>query len=191
MEPVDIVERGYCDLSYMKVEHELSNTTVISLLEEKLPKDFRREWSKQINELEKKPDDNDRFAEFLKFLLNQKRIIEYESADIRMGLVNISGHANHIQDVDKDHKDRDQNSENQPKSFRCIVHDSNTHTTVNCRAYLEKTPVEKIELIKSKRACWSCLKVGHRSADCKIRKKCSLDSNCNKYHHEISSSGPR
>ena len=47
---VDIVERGYCDLSYMRVEHELSNTTVISMLEEKLPKDIRREWSKQINE---------------------------------------------------------------------------------------------------------------------------------------------
>ena len=90
VEFVDIVERGYHDLSYMKVEHKLSNTTVISMLEEKLPKDIRREWSKQVNELEKKPDDKDRFKEFLKFLLKQKQIIEYESA-IRMGIMSFSG----------------------------------------------------------------------------------------------------
>ena len=49
--------------------------------------------------------------EFLKFLLKQKQIIEYESANIRMGIMNFSGLTNHIQDDDKDHKDRDQNRE--------------------------------------------------------------------------------
>ena len=51
LEFVDIVERSYHELSYMKVEHKLSNTSVIRLLEEKLPKDIRTEWSKQVNNL--------------------------------------------------------------------------------------------------------------------------------------------
>ena len=68
----------------MKLEHELSNATVISLLEEKLPKNIRRDWSKMMNETDNKIDDTNRFPAFLDFLLEQKRIIEYESADIRM-----------------------------------------------------------------------------------------------------------
>ena len=68
----------------MKLEHELSNATVISLLEEKLPKNIRRDWSKMVNETDNKIDDTNRFPAFLDFLLEQKRIIEYESADIRM-----------------------------------------------------------------------------------------------------------
>ena len=68
----------------MKLEHKLSNATVISLLEEKLPKNIRRDWSKMVNETDNKIDDTNRFPAFLDFLLEQKRIIEYESADIRM-----------------------------------------------------------------------------------------------------------
>ena len=40
-------------------------------------------------------------------------------------MMSFSGHTNHMQDDDKDHKDRDQNSESQPKASRCIMHDSN------------------------------------------------------------------
>ena len=32
---VDLIEREYRDLVHMKVEHELPNTTIISLIEEK------------------------------------------------------------------------------------------------------------------------------------------------------------
>lgn len=38
VEFVDLIERAHHDLAHMKVEHELLNTTVISLLEEKVPK---------------------------------------------------------------------------------------------------------------------------------------------------------
>lgn len=72
---VEIVQRSYCDLSYMKVEHKLSNTTVISLLEEKLPKNIRREWSKGVTELESR--------------MIEKQIIKHESAEIRMGMSGI------------------------------------------------------------------------------------------------------
>ena len=37
----DLIKRSHYDSEHMKVEHELSNTIVISLLEEKLPKKIR------------------------------------------------------------------------------------------------------------------------------------------------------
>ena len=55
--------------------------------------------------------------------------------------------------------------------------------TQDCRVYQEKTPQEKINLLKEKRACWSCLKVNHRSIDCMFKKQCTQDG-CVKYHHE-------
>ena len=48
----------------------------------------------------------------------------------------------------------------------------------------KKTLTEKVELIKRKKACWSCSETGYRSANCTVRKKCLVDSICIKYHHE-------
>jgi len=69
---VDIIEQGYRDLARMKVEHELANTTVIGLLEEKLPKNIRREWSKRVNAKDTDIRDDNRFSSFLSFLLEQR-----------------------------------------------------------------------------------------------------------------------
>ena len=71
----------------MKVEHELSNTTAISLLKEKLLKIIRWDWSKKVNENDYKIDDASRFPAFLDFLLEQKRITEYEPADEKNGAI--------------------------------------------------------------------------------------------------------
>lgn len=53
-------------------------TTVISLLEEKIPKDIRREWLKRFNELDSKMSEVNRFSEFLTFFFKLKETIEYE-----------------------------------------------------------------------------------------------------------------
>lgn len=56
----DIVEKGYRVLSRMKDDYKLSNTTVISIIEKKLPKIIRKDrgkksvkkaakWKNQIN----------------------------------------------------------------------------------------------------------------------------------------------
>ena len=90
VEFVDLIERGHHDLAQMKVEHELLNTTVIILLEEKLLKNIRQDWSKRVNEKDNKTDDTNGFLAFLDFLLEQKQIIEYKSAYISMRRMGIS-----------------------------------------------------------------------------------------------------
>ncbi|CAB3989230.1 RNA-directed DNA polymerase from transposon BS [Paramuricea clavata] len=69
------------------------------------------------------------------------------------------------------------------KTTRCLVHSSSMHNTADCRVYQEMAPEGKVQLLKEKRACWSCLKIGHRSIDCRQRKKCNSDD-CSKYHHD-------
>jgi len=120
----------------MNVENELSNTTVISLLEEKLPKGIRREWSKKVSEVGSKIDDNNRFSSFMEFLIEQRRIIEYESANIRMSMVGISGHTYHVGQVSKEPTDTSFN-----RAPRCLIHGTNSHVTQDCRVYQEKTPL--------------------------------------------------
>ena len=48
--------------------------------------------------------------------------------------------------------------------------------------FQEKSPEDKILFVKEKRACWSCLKSGHRSTNCKLRERCGTDG-CLKFHH--------
>ena len=47
IELVDIVEKGYRDLAGLSIEHEISNFTTVSLIEQKLPRDVRLEWSRK------------------------------------------------------------------------------------------------------------------------------------------------
>ena len=70
------------------------------------------------------------------------------------------------------------------KALNCLIHNSNTHSTADCRVFQEKTPEDKIRLVKEKRACWSCSESGHRSRNCKLRERCGIDG-CLKFHHPL------
>ena len=43
---------------------------------------------------------------------------------------------------------------------------------------------DRIELVKEKRACWSCLYTGHKSSNCYFKKKCNIDD-CNRRHNKL------
>ena len=106
----------------------------------------------------------------MKFLLEQKRILEYEIASLRMDNEPISQVVYYTGNV------------NTNRVNRCVYHNSNGHLTEECRNYLGMQIQERINLIKEKQACWSCLKIGHKSKECRYKKKCEVD-NCDRYHH--------
>ena len=132
---VDLVETAHY-LAHRKVEHELSNATVISWFEEKLPKKIRRDCSKMINEKGNKIDDANRFPAFLDLLLQQKGIIEYEAEDIEMKKLELLELCFHLHNEEEEKIKEPDYSGNFP---RCLVHNSNTHTTSNCQVYTEKS----------------------------------------------------
>ena len=66
----------------MKVDHELSNSTVISIIEEKLLKAIRRDWYRKINEEGSKVEESNKSPSLLNFFLEQKQILKNDSADL-------------------------------------------------------------------------------------------------------------
>ena len=46
------------------------------------------------------------------------------------------------------------------------------------------TPTQKIEVVKGNPLCFTCLEAGHRSVNCRLRKKCGVDK-CTKLHHNF------
>ena len=66
---IDTVECGYRDLFCMKLDKEMSNNALVSLIEEKLPRDIGREWAREVNKTGSSVKDDDKFPFLFKFLL--------------------------------------------------------------------------------------------------------------------------
>ena len=179
LELINTVEKGYQDLARINMESEISNSGTVSLIEERLPRDIKREWSREVNRSTSKVEQKNKFPYLLQFLQEQRKIIEYESSELRIGGDHARKGRVHV--IDRDGKFIE--DKEATKTTRCLVHSSSTHNTADCRVYQEMTPEGKVQLLKEKRACWSCLKIGHRSIDCRQRKKCNSDD-CSKYHHD-------
>ena len=167
---VDIVERGYSSLSRLKIEKEMSNAITLSIIEERLPGNVRREWSKEVNKEGSKVDRFNKFPSFMNFLLEQRRILEYEMATLRIDNEDDTAEIYYTANIQSN------------RGSRCIFHNSNGHLTEECRNYLAMQSQERINLIKGKNACWSCLKCGHSLNDCRYKKTCKVD-NCDMFHH--------
>ena len=149
LELINTIERGFRDLSRMKIEHEMSNSIAVSLIEEKLPKTIRREWARKVNKTGSKVSDKNKFPSLLEFLLEQKRIIQYDS----------TGAAAHHIDV----LDINDTSDNKLKieQQKCVIHGTTSHFTSDCKSFLALNPDEKIKVVKENKLCYSCLRTGH------------------------------
>ena len=78
----------------------------------------------------------------MKFLLQQRRILEYEIMILR-----------NVQDrsvcLHHGMQEANANIENTvPNRWRCIIHNSNNHTTEECRTYTSKDRSARLDLLK-------------------------------------------
>ena len=84
VEFVDVVDRGFRDLQRLGFGKEITTTSLVSILETKLPADIRRELAKLFTSDASSVVKTDKFPSLIQFLLNYKRAIEYYSAELRM-----------------------------------------------------------------------------------------------------------
>ena len=158
IELVDAVEREYRDLERLSIQHEISNSTTVSMIEEKLSRDVRQEWSNEVNHADTKVDNLNNFPSLLKFFLEQKRIIEYESADLCCSGSSAHGVAHYVETTD-DRSEDQSTAYGQSRQPWCIIHTLNNHSTSDCRVYHDKLPEQKLQFIKEKRACIHALRL--------------------------------
>ena len=180
IEFIEIVEGGYRDLLRIGLEREITTTSSVSIIEKRLPPNIRKDWAKLVSSDTSPVDKKDKFPSLLKFLLHQKRAIEYDSADLRKSAQQA---INHASVVVKEIDESNHSDESRTADSRCIFHGNARHETSECRLYLAKTCEEWMTMLKEKGVCWSCLKIGHRIRDCRRKKICG-ENGCARTHHK-------
>ena len=178
-ELVDMVEAGYKDLKRIHFEHEISNSAVISIIEGKLPQSLQIKWAERVNSRVSEVDEKNKFPYLLEFLLEQKRVAEYVSSDLRGSTGTRHAAAHFVSEESPPIFNHEKRSE----VNRCLIHRSNSHKTEDCHEFRSMGDEQRVQLLSNSRACWSCLKPFHRSADCYNRTQCGIDG-CKKYHHQ-------
>ena len=83
LDMITIIEKAYRDLCYLSMEQEISNSAIVSLIEQILPKSIEDEWLKLVTGEDRIVVGRDKFPHLLKLLIRHKEKIEYKCSDIR------------------------------------------------------------------------------------------------------------
>ena len=80
---IDIVEKGHHDLCKLGLEGEISNTTVVGIIEAKLPDETRQKWVERVCSKDSKVDMRNKFPSLLEYLQEVRRSLKYMSVELR------------------------------------------------------------------------------------------------------------
>ena len=177
---IKVIERAHRDLKSMGLEKEINNSTIVSLIEQKLPAEIEKEWIKIVTGEKRSELSENKFPALLELLLQFKERIEYRSASLR-ARSSVEGDVNAINEgpVNKDP------SPNKDKRVWCWLHPDRTdHPIWRCKTFAKKSPAEKVELVRKHRACFSYLSQGHTSKVCKRNFTCK-EEGCGMPHHHL------
>ena len=173
---ISTVEKAERDLRRIGAEEEMANSTIIALIEKKLPEEMRFDWIKTISSVEDK-DSSCKFETLLRFLKQWKVMIEYDEAAIRKEPERKSGSSHFTRDTQK-----------KKLANICWIHqgDGGEHPIWTCRTFKSKPMEEKMEMVTEQKACQACLEIGcqgvEKPEDCRRGFKCPVEG-CNKPHN--------
>ena len=169
---INTIEKAHQDLLRLGFEKEINNSTIVSIIEERMPENLKKEWIKLAAGTKRLEIASNKFPHLLQLLLEYRERLEYEFSNIRTD-ESFRG---------KVHMNNATKGDNKPK---CWIHQSSgDHPIWRCRVFENKTPNEKVELVKSKNACFACLEIGHVANRCTRGFKCKEDG-CGLPHHQL------
>ena len=182
-EMVNAIEGSYRDLERIDMQGEISNSTVVSMIEEKLPKSVKVQWCLQVCDANNEINYRDKFPQLLTFLLKHKRAMEYGSNDLRMPSLNRQGQVHF-----------GQGQFDRPKLAKeiCWIHkdveQTVTHPIWKCREFLSQPVPDRIQLVIRNKACQTCLLIGcpdaNNSKQCNSGFKCK-EQGCAQLHNNL------
>ena len=203
---VTVIERCHLDLQKVSLDKEMNNVTIVSMIEKFLPKSVKRDWILLSDAI---VDKTDLFLKLLKFLLKEKRVIEYSNDNVR----NANSEKNNVHaltynnqpdvyDAIKQMKEDQINTNkilndicdkmkfnsNVTSVKKCWVHEFDGHHISTCGKFRSMSSSEKLEMAKRKGICYRCLGDKHLSRFCNSQELCNIKTNgqnCNKPHHYL------
>ena len=115
------------------------------------------------------------FGEFVKFIAKQAREAcnplfgeeAYKEASARPSRVQSTHYA----------------ADTSGAKFRCAVC-GDDHGVHSCKKFSELSVNARYEVVRDKGLCFSCLRGGHRSRDCRSKRPCGVN-NCDRRHHRL------
>ena len=147
------------------MKNEISNMNVISTIVEKLPEDLKLGWYRKLSKPTTSITPANKFDRLLSYLQVERDAFEYNSQNTILKSI---------------HKRKF--SLNEPA--KCFIHPTATHQITECYTFQSKNNQGRIDMVKEKNLCLSCLKAGHKMSICRTAKRCSIGK-CNEMHNEI------
>jgi len=80
---VNTVESCYLDLVRINMQAEICNSTIVSLIEERLPDTVKTMWYLKVTDTETSINEGNKFTEMLEFMIRHKKAMEYGSSNLR------------------------------------------------------------------------------------------------------------
>ena len=186
---VNTIESNFNDLSRIEMDREISNSTIVSLIEEKLPKFIKNQWCIEL--IKTKPKEENKFTILLEFLLMHKDAIEYGSCDLRSQNQKPGSSNNHVQGTANAVSSSKVVNNKSSGRESCWIHNGTPgagHAIWQCFDFRSMTVPERLELVNKKNACKRCLLMkcpgAQSNIECKANFKCGIDS-CDGLHNTL------
>jgi len=80
---VNCIENSYRELDRIGMGKEISNSSVIGMIEERLPKSIKAKWCFKVSAKDSSVDEANKFPSLIEFLQEHQRAIEYGSNELR------------------------------------------------------------------------------------------------------------
>ncbi|XP_036346995.1 uncharacterized protein LOC118756332 isoform X1 [Rhagoletis pomonella] len=163
-------------LTSAKCEHHLNNTTLLEQLVTKLPPSKQYEWTRHAVNI--KPYAT--IKEFSQWLSDLARVVCLMPPST--AVMRSQQPTPHQQPSRRVMLVGSERKQDHAASLKCYVCDG-AHSISDCQTFNESMSVrDRWEKVKSLQLCFSCLRKGHNTSNCRSKKLCDVNA-CRRYHH--------
>lgn len=163
---VTTIEQNICCLNTLNVNPDSWDPILVPLLTSKLEKRIIQDWDLHVNSIVNQTEFPST-QQLLKFLSDRSDI--YQTVISKQVIQKPKIQTNVLT-----------STVNTNTNVNCILCNTN-HMIFYCKKFLQKNVNDRIKLIKTAKACFNCLKIGHFTNNCKAT-KCKL---CNAAHNTL------
>ena len=140
----------------------------VSMIEERLPEQIQKEWIKIVTGEKRSEISKNKFPALLK-LLSQFKVEPKSEAPSRWICQEI----------------RPRSPTTQWWQSWCWIHPNSTeHPIWRCKSFESKSPADRVDLVRKRKACFSCLFQGHTSTFCNRNFKFK-EEGCNMHNYQL------